>query len=113
MEYVPCRPQNFVNIRNGVGPAPPRGIPRNAVMLVNHQIKLWLPAIPLDGLQNGGPRTAAANDLYSFNSFFPGSAGEIVGEPKGFMAAPDQLRQVSFGHPLGAASLGGLRIPPA
>ena len=46
IKCAPNRPEDFVDVGDVVRPAPPRRVPRKAVMLVHHQVELRLFPIP-------------------------------------------------------------------
>jgi hypothetical protein len=83
------------------------------MMLINHQIKAGLTAIPLAGGQYRAADSATLpHDVDACNDFLGLRRLEQGGEPKHFMPSAGEGGQVTQGHPLGAAGLGIARVAP-
>ena len=81
-------------------------------MLINHQVKTLLPAMPLDGLQHGRTLAAAPDNFYSPRLAFRLRTGKIVCKPVNFVSAPDQFGEVGQADTLCAAGNRILRVAP-
>src|SRR5262245_62124456 len=85
VKSIPYRPQYLVQIGHYVRAGPPRRIPRNAVMLVNHQVEPGLVTIPLPGFENRHALATCTEDSYAINLFSRGAPGKRVRKPEHFM----------------------------
>ena len=112
IKRVPDRPQHLVDVGHAVRFAPPRRIPRNPVMLVDHQIKTRLLPIPTDSLENRRALATTTDDFDSFKGLFAFCAGEIIGKPICLMAAFHQRLEIRQRHPLRAAGKRIARVTP-
>ena len=81
-------------------------------MLVNHEGKRLLPAIPILRLENGRTLAAAAHDLDAIENFLARAAGKIVGEPGDFMAAPHEFLEIRQRNALRASRNRIARVAP-
>src|SRR5438045_1748401 len=92
--------------------APPRGEPRDPMVLIDHQIKLGLLAIPSPRGQNGTAISPPANDFdaVAFVSF--PCVRKTIREPINLMPPLDQRMQVAEGNALRTTTLWIVRIPP-
>src|SRR5579862_401599 len=100
IKCIPDRSQNFVDIGYTTGLAPPGRIPGNPMMLVNHQIKARLMAIPLNRFDDCRTFATTANNLDAFDNIITASAREITGKPIYFVPALHQPPQVGQADPL-------------
>src|SRR5438067_11341948 len=112
IERIPDWPQNFMNVGDTVGFGPPWCKPGNAMVLIHHQIKGLLLAIPLDGFEHRLSATAPSYNLDAVDRFCGNTAGVFIGKPIDLMPAFPQRSQIAFGHSLGAARFGIFWIPP-
>ena len=81
IKRAPDWAKDFMDVRNISRLAPPRSEPRDAVVLVNNQIKGRLRAIPLDCFENRHAASSAANDANSANTFLLAATLELIGKP--------------------------------
>ena len=63
VEGVPNGAEDLVNISHATSAAPPGSVPRDAVVLIDDQIKPWHGTDPVAGLKDRGPHATAAHDL--------------------------------------------------
>ena len=90
---VAARPRKSCSVRREIMDQPKSqvAVDRDAVMLVDDQVKRFLAAIPLASFQNRRTFAAATDDFYPLDFIFRFRAGKIVGKPIDFVAAPDQF----------------------
>lgn len=112
VEGFPDGAEDFVDVGDAVGFAPPGGEPGDTVVLVDDEIELGLGGVPTSGFEDGGAYAAAADELDGAVFFLLCGAGELVGEPEDLMAALGESGEVAFGDPFSAAGAGVMGVPP-
>src|SRR6185295_8729116 len=112
IECIPDGPQHFMDVCDAVGAAPPRCVPGNAVVLVDHQVERLLLAIPLNGLADGAALAATAHDLEFANFFRRSTARKIMSKPKDLVPTRGQSGQVALRDALSATRQGIMRVTP-
>lgn len=112
VERIPDRAEHFMNKCDAVRPAPPRGEPRNAMVLVNDEIKPGLRTAPPASVKNRSSFPAAADDLNAVNRGGGRTAGESVCKPVDLVTALRERRQIALRDTLRATRKGVLGIAP-
>src|SRR3954454_21866014 len=82
IKCLPNGAEDLVYIGYAIGVGPPRGIPWNAVVLVDDQVKRRLLSVPLNSLKHRGAHTTPSHDSDAVDGFLRFRAREIVRKPK-------------------------------
>ena len=112
VKRIPDRPQNFVDESHSVGPAPPGRQPGNPVVLIDHQIKFRLRAIPPASFNDRTANSAPAHDVDAADACRACGPGKRVRKPKYLVPARDQRFHITLRHPFGSSRQRILRIAP-
>ncbi len=112
IEGFPDGAEDFVDVGDAVGFAPPGGEPGDAVVLIDDEVELGLGGVPASGFEDGGADVATADELDGAVLFLLFRAGELVGEPEDLVAALGEGGEVALGDAFGAAGARVVGIPP-
>src|SRR5690606_29982511 len=112
IKCIPNRPEHFMDVSHGTGPAPPRSEPGNAMVLVNHQVKPWLRLVPPPGCEDCRPFPSPAHNPHSLQGFLLRRPRKVVRKPVNLVSPPSERTQIPQRDPLGPTCEGIARIAP-
>ena len=69
IKRIPDWAEHFVNVGDTIRGAPPRRVPWNPVMLIDHQIQARLAAVPTPGMHDARAHAPAAHNLDTIDLF--------------------------------------------
>ena len=104
--------EDFVEVGDAIGPAPPGRVPGDAMVLVDDEVERLLGFIPAPSLEDGGAATAAAYDVDAADGFFAGRTREIVGKPISFVSAFFEGGKIGLGDTFSATGERVFGVPP-
>src|SRR5688500_4521724 len=90
VERIPDRPEHLVDVSDAIRRAPPWRQPRDAVMLINHEVKFWLGAVPAPGCDDGAADATATHDVNAIDHCGRATARKDVREPVNFVSSLGQ-----------------------
>ncbi len=112
IEGFPDGAEDFVDVGDAVGFAPPGSEPGDPVVLIDDEVELGLGGVPASGFEDGGADVATADELDGAVLFLLFRSVELVGEPEDLVAALGEGGEVALGDAFGAAGARVVGIPP-